>query len=135
MKKVFAIFLALSLIFLCGCGNKHKKTAEEFILCIEEQRFDDILPLMHPECEVTADEISSYFALLEKETGIKFKGDFKLQNIEIESFEDAEATVLGEHTKASGIVLSNSREFTFTLKLAENDNGYGVYKIKFRAKE
>ena len=134
MKKIFAVILALSLIFLCGCDNKHEKIAEDFILCIAEQRFDDILPLMHPECEVTADEISSYFALLEKETSIKFKDNFKLESLKVESFEDAEATVLGEHTKASGIAIGGSREFTFTLKLVENDNGYGVYKIKFRAK-
>ena len=64
----------------------------------------------------------------------KFKNNFELKSVEIEGFEDSEATVSGEYTKASGIVIGGSREFTFTLKLVENDNGYGIYKIKFRAK-
>lgn len=134
MKKVLAIFLALGMIFLCGCGNKHKETAEEFVSCVSDQRFDDAVALMHPECNVVGDEIASYFALLEKETSIKFADNFELQSVEIENFEDPEATVQGEHTKASGIVIGGSREFTFTLKLVQNDNGYGIYKIKFRAK-
>ncbi len=135
MKKVFAIFLALSLVFLCGCGDRNKKTAKEFILCIEEQRFEDAVALMHPECLVTSDEISSYFALLEKDSGVEFFGDFKLEECETEEFEDTEATVSGEHIKATGIVRSGGMEFTFDIKLAENDKGYGIYKIKFRAKE
>ena len=134
MKKALAIFLAFLMLFLCGCGNKHKEIAEDFVLCVSEQRFDDAVSLMHPECEVVGNEIASYFALLEKETSIKFKDNFKLKSVEVEAFEDEEATVLGEHTKASGIVIGGSREFTFTLKLVENDNGYGIYKIKFRAK-
>ncbi|MBO5019856.1 MAG: hypothetical protein J6D52_04245 [Clostridia bacterium] len=134
MKKILAIFLAMGFIFLCGCENKHEKIAEEFVLCIAEQRFDDAVALMHPECNVIGDEIASYFAILEKETSIKFKDNFNLQSVKVEKFEDSEATVSGEYTKASGIVIGGSREFTFTLKLVENDNGYGIYKIKFRAK-
>lgn len=135
IKKALAIFLSIGFIFLCGCGNKYEETAENFILCIAEQRFDDAVSLMHPECEVIGDEIASYFAILEKETSVKFKDNFELKSIEIENFEDSEATVLGEHTKASGMVLAGKTEIDFTLKLVENDNGFGIYKIKFRAKE
>ncbi len=134
MKKVFAMLLALSMIFLCGCNNKYEETAEKFILCVAEESFEEAVSLMHPECKVNADEISSYFALLENEANIKLKDNFQLESLEIESFEDTEATVLGEHTKASGIALADGIEFTFTLKLVENDNGYGIYKIKFNVK-
>ena len=134
MKKILALFLTLSFLLLCGCGNEYKKTAEEFVLCVEEQRFEDAVLLMHPECEVTADEVSSYFALLEKESGIEFKDDFKITECETEEYEDSEATVEGAHTKATGIVMSDGKEFTFDIKLVENDNGFGIYKIKFRVK-
>lgn len=135
MKKILALILVLSLCLLCGCGNQYEDTVEEFVLCIEEERFEDAVGLMHPECAVTADEVSSYFALLEKETSIKFAGDFKITEYEIEDFEDEEATIDGEYTKASGEAESDGEEFTFEIKLVENDNGYGIYKIKFRAKE
>ena len=136
MKKILTIFIICIFFTLCGCSSTDKieSTVEEFVLCIEEDRYDDAVNLMHSECQITADEISSYFALLEKESKTDFSDNFQLIEYEIEDFEDSEAQVKGTYTKASGLVECEDETFTFEIKLVENDTDFGIYKIKFRKK-
>ncbi len=139
MKKILALLFVCSMCLLTACGGmsnkKIQKTVEEFILCVEEDRFSDAAELIHSECKTTADEVSSYFALLEKDKKLDFTKGFQLLQYEFEDFEEEEPTVVGEYVKASGTVEAGDCIFTFDIKLVENENDFGIYKIKFREKE
>ena len=139
MKKIVVFILAIAMCFLTACDGMTdrniKKTVEEFILCVEEDRFRDAAELIHSDCNTTADEISSYFALLEKESALEFSGDFQLIEYEYEDYDEENPIVEGEYVKATGIVESDGVTISFEIKLVENENDFGIYRIKFRKKD
>lgn len=123
MKRIFALILAIAICVLCGCSKtgEIEKTVEEFITCVEEDRFDDAAALIHPDREINADEISSYFALLEKDAGVDISDDFQLIEYEIEDWEEEEPEIDGVYTKVTGLVENEeqSKQFTFDIKLVK----------------
>ena len=135
MKKILVVFLSLLLCLFCACGENEPDLVEKFVLCIENDTFDEIMTVMHPDSVVTAEEIDSYFALLEKSCGVEFKGDFKITEYELEEYDDPEPTIKGEYLRATGITESDGARFTFDIKIVENEKAKGIYKIKFRPQD
>lgn len=138
MKRFLVWVMAFSICLLSGCNSTDKQiknTVEDFVLCVEEDRFDDAAELIHSECAITADEVASYFALLEKEKNLDFTKGFQLIEYEYEDFEDDSAEIKGSYVKATGTVEAKDVVYTFELKIVDNEEDFGIYKIKFREKE
>lgn len=138
MKRILAI-IVVAVCLLCGCNatSEIEKTVEEFIECVEKDDFEAAALLIHPDREINKDEIASYFALLEKDAGIDISNDFQLIEYEIEAWQEEEPEIEGEYTKVTGLIESEKegKQFTFDIKLVENEDALGIYKMKFRVKK
>ena len=72
---------------------------------------------------------------MEKEKNLDFTKGFQLIEYEYEDFEDDSAEIKGSYVKATGTVEAKDVVYNFELKLVDNEEDFGIYKIKFREKE
>lgn len=140
MKKILVLLTVVALFLLTACsgisGSKVKNTTEDFISYVGEGDFKKAHELIHIERETTADEIESYFGILEKGMDVDFSKKFQVIEYEYEDWEDEETTILGEYVKVTGTIETEDKKvIDFSLKLVKNDKDLGIYKIKFKEKE
>ena len=133
MKKFFYVVLCLSLftILLSSCSGginsqEAKSHINSFLAEIEKSDYQSASTYLHIERPAN---LEAFFEGIEKDKGIDFQQTITIKEYTGVSFSYYDSTVGGSTYSLDMVIVVGDDEFTLSVELVRNNNGFGIYNL------
>ncbi len=140
-RRLFrALVLVLSVVMLvfplASCTNsvdsdEAKKTVEDFFKALSKDDYESIAALMHPDKEISAEQLGINMQMLEHDEGVDFSlGVKKIKYTEVQTSVYSKKYD-GSRYELSGTAEVGDDKIEFEIEILKNNDGkdYGIYEI------
>lgn len=137
IKKLSSIIMCGAVLAACltGCGLGIKKDEatehiKGFFAAVEDGNFEDAEAYLHPD---KPDSLEEFFSAAEDDKSVDFQSGIEIETYKFVSSSVYDSDFGGSQYTTTVKTKIGDREIGITVRTVRNDNGFGIYDLKFEA--